>query len=215
MPKYIIINGPSRSGKDTIAKLLQQQWPIPVSIRKFAEPLRVHLQQMVGLPWTDEDFDNLKDVETSVAQYWITPRQIMIDYWGFLAYRFGEQILGTLLGQALSLEPYREDKFPVIITDCGRAREAEAFIHYLVLNHMASRDDFTVIALHREGTTFTGDSRERIDPRSLDCRFINITNVEGYPLSAVADITDILGPWVGLDRVGAFTVEHAPQEDLG
>lgn len=83
-PKLIGLTGKARSGKDTVAKIIQTSNPGTVLI-SFAEPIRNALRGMIGL--TDEHFHgSLKEVPLG----WInkSPRQLM-------------QTLGTQWGREL------------------------------------------------------------------------------------------------------------------
>ena len=152
MRKYIILNGPPKSGKDTIGQAIHAQLTFRGlnSVKeKFAAPIKDAVQAFIGL--NDElrsiYFENplMKDHESKYF-FGLTPRQVLISFseeW--VKPKFGKQAFGELLKQ-------RTEDLPqdvVVVTDCGFDEELEPF----------DKTEIAVIRLHRAGCDYRNDSR--------------------------------------------------------
>jgi hypothetical protein len=155
MPKYVILNGPPKSGKDTIGQALHAQLTfagIKVHRDKFAKPIKDAVAAFIGLEHDMRQlyFEN-PSVKDASSKYFFgkTPREVLISFSeDWVKKQFGEQAFGELL--KLRTEELGEDV--VIITDCGFNHELEPF----------DVTDLVVIRLHREGCDYSRDSRSYI-----------------------------------------------------
>lgn len=173
LPKYLFINGPPGSGKSTLAKLLCDAEP-NCWRESFAEPIRemmaaVFLPNQSIEPGPDRvDFRDgevkksslyhlaglspAQSMDECVNEPSISVREVMIDFSEkFMKPRFGQQIFGKLLHKRCIEQEMFYDHF--IIDDSGFAPEAEYIIERE--GPAACR----LIHLHRNGCSFTNDSR--------------------------------------------------------
>jgi hypothetical protein len=172
----ILLNGPPKCGKDTIGNLLTLMLP-SVELIKFAEPLRVFIKTTLGicdseLEATKDDFNPLFDM---------TIRQAMIAYSeNFLKPTFGDSMLGRIAAQKII--QLRADV--VVVTDSGFAGEARELVNEF------GPAAVILVHLHREGTSFDGDSRSHIVIPYVTHR--EVTN-NGLPVDAARRIMQLAG----------------------
>lgn len=157
--KVVFINGPKRSGKDSLGHLLQEETDLTCSIDKAAHPLYNAIQELFGLSpdeWEDM-YENAKE-KPHRALEWMSPREAMI--W------LSETVVkptfdSSFFGKSLARRILSKEDVPFhIITDAGFTDEIEVCVNMLPINQY----DVYMIRLCREGTSFEGDSRHYIDP---------------------------------------------------
>ena len=156
--KILLVNGPPRSGKDTLADAL------PMQTLKFATPLRTGVPAMFGIPQEtyDDLIENHKETPTPLLQG-MSPREAQI--WlseEVMKPKFGPFIFGQILvGTAKTVSG------PVVVSDSGFYEEAQVVVEEF------GPENVRLIRLHRDGCTFAGDSRSYIaqdDVLSIDIK---------------------------------------------
>lgn len=150
MKKIVLLNGPPRSGKDTVAEALIERFPA-ASHRKFAEPLRSGVQSIFGL--SDDQWDELylNNKETpSPLLGGLSARDAMI--WlseEAMKPKFGRDIFGKLAARQFKADPANL----IIVSDSGFAREVD------VICTEFGTQNVTLFRLIRDGCNFKNDSR--------------------------------------------------------
>lgn len=149
--KIILVNGPPRSGKDTVGSILRYHFHAKVD--KFARRLKEMAHELYGLTGLKHDaYEEMKDTPLEVF-HGKTPREVYIalseHYFKPL---HGEDIFGRLLWQDI-----QHEHGLIVVTDSGFLPEAE------VLIDGAGIDNVRLLRVHREGHDFSGDSRNYID----------------------------------------------------
>lgn len=175
LPRFVFINGPARSGKSTLAKLICDSNPSAWR-ESFAEPIREMLRavffpedsliegpdridfrdgaikkqailKLAGIPLPED---------VGIAQHYIPVRQVMIDFSEtFMKPRFGVDIFGRLLWKRCEEQSHWYSSF--IIDDSGFESEAR------FIASQVGPERCYLIRLHRKGHDFAGDSRSYID----------------------------------------------------
>lgn len=172
---YIVaFNGPSQSGKDTLADFLvdhmdAQGVDAPVFRESLSMPLRKIAYAMAG--WRGQlDGPSYEDFKRAkfIAFGGITGRQLMIDVSEkFLKPTYGVEIMAQMLidrhaGLALNNKV-------ILIRDTGFQLELEPLIRWVGVKNIR------VVQVHRNGCSFEGDSREWVFP-PLGYEFTRINN---------------------------------------
>lgn len=162
MTYFVYLNGPPKSGKDTIANLLADKYENVVHV-KFAQMLRNAVCGIFEI--NEESYEADKD-ETDVLQYFncadwasLTYRQFVIRLSEkVLKPNFGKGYLGIALAESILANAIHQPRDTVyIISDLG-------FRHELVeLRHRIDCWDEILIQLHREGLNFDNDSRNYVN----------------------------------------------------
>lgn len=143
--KALLINGPPRSGKDTLGRILSLA--LPNYRTKFALPITLFMRDAYGINMKSVDKDAPHDL-----LHGRTPREVAIRYSeGFCKPLYGNDYFGRcavdrLKGLALD--------YPLMIfTDSGFAQEADSVVKHL------GKPNVMRLHLTRPGCTFQGDSR--------------------------------------------------------
>lgn len=146
--KLLLLNGPPRSGKDTIGGLLKT-----LNHRLLLDGVGRIVKEQTHLAYgLDVPFDFFEDRKDESCEEFggATPRQAYIYYSERVAKpRYGEGYFGTLLGEQLLRSPF--DCY--VITDSGFAAEARA------LGNVLAPDRIVVAEIHRPGCDFRNDAR--------------------------------------------------------
>lgn len=157
MKRILLINGPARSGKDTLAGLLLQHQvvrPETTGVYKFATRLKEMTHAAHGFPSARADaFEQVKDDLTWGPRRGITWRQAYIKMSeAYMKPLFGQDVFGQLLREQIELAEQARDHDTALVTDSGFAPEAEVLV-----NRWPGA--IRLVRLVREGYDFTGDSR--------------------------------------------------------
>ena len=168
MTKIILLNGPPRCGKDYAGNLLTGPG---ARVAKFAHVLkeRTHAAYSIlhrGQPAPHDWFETTKD-EPCGEFLGRTPREAYI--------AFSEQFMKPLhgvdiFGRLLLAELAKHEDDLVIVTDSGFREEAEVLVKHYGAHNVRH------VRLHREGRTFSGDSRGYIDLTDLGVDPIDVDN---------------------------------------
>lgn len=168
MKKIILVNGPPRSGKDTVGDIIEeiaggQPVKFAASLKRathaFFHALRndfsVHgevLSSALSASINDAYFEQTK-AETSALLRGLTPREAYIAVSEtFLKPTFDDDVFGDILADQIE----GSDKKLFVVTDSGFQSEAEVLIRRFGL------DNVKLIRLTRTPYTFEGDSRNYI-----------------------------------------------------
>jgi len=154
MPRYILINGAPRSGKDTIAKHFINTYPKRSFFERFSRP---HKEAFAAMACADIDewFDvPLYEHDKSAIIPWlgVSYRQWQIDFSEkFMKPLYGNDIFGRMLVDRTTgfFESHH-----VIIPDCGFQIEVDCL----------KDEKCLLIRFERQGCTFENASREHVDP---------------------------------------------------
>lgn len=150
--KILLLNGPPQSGKDTIAKILTQNFDC--RHLKFSEPLKNALQSIFYIndeSVLEKDKDNLSAHlfnKMSIRQFQIKLSE------EFLKPNFGSEIFGKLFLRRINM--LSSAKFTVC-SDVGFTDELE------VLRENYSRNNIFIVYLYRKDTSFKNDNRAYLD----------------------------------------------------
>ena len=150
--KILFLNGPPRAGKDTVGNYLQMH-NLGVETAKFAGELKDAVHRAFHLDVDTDHFESRKDqpCEEFLGQ---TPRSVYIAFSErFMKPLYGPGVFGRMLVKTLKgME--QAGAWLVAITDSGFREEAEEVLKVF--------PDALLIRLHRDGTSFVGDSRSYI-----------------------------------------------------
>lgn len=157
MPKFLLLNGPPKSGKDAIVQQLREY--ITFHHLKFAMPMKAAIAAMFDIPMGQ--LENFKDVpshllqhrDTTLKERRDTMRELLIAFSeDFLKPKYGDDFLGRVFWQHAKQSACNL----IIATDIGFEAETERVISN------AGAHNCRLIRLHRDGTSFDGDSRSYI-----------------------------------------------------
>ena len=149
----VLVNGPPRSGKDTVANLLANHGYQPL---KFAGSLKAGLAGLLGLSIEEylEYFETDAKAENGGPFEDLTPRQALIDLSEeYMKPRFGQDIFGKVAANVAF-----EVEGDVVFSDCGFDAEVIPVVHFF------GAENCRVIRLAREGCNWDGDSRTYLNP---------------------------------------------------
>ena len=158
MTYFVYLNGPPKSGKDTIANLLAERYENGVQF-KFAQMLREAVGAYFGID--EAEYDRQKDNKIAL-------RFDSMKVWPGMSYRqfvmrlsekvlkpnFGKGYLGVAFAERILQIPKADDIDQVyIVTELGFSDELYEF------RCRVSVTDSLLIQLHRDGLNFNNDSR--------------------------------------------------------
>ncbi len=182
--KVVFVNGPPRSGKDTVGDILCKHGSGRRLIQKFAMEVkeRAHaafrIVDATGRAVPHDYFENQKEVPLDCF-LGLSPRQAYIEFSErFYKPLFGERIFGTLLARRLELtllaaskqKGFRHAPDAFTITDSGFAEEAIPIVR------MFDAENCTLVRVRRNSCDFDSDSRSYIDLSSLGVKTVNVEN---------------------------------------
>lgn len=167
--KIILINGPPRSGKDTVGQILRLHFHATVD--KFARVLKDKAHELYGMSNLSHDAYEEKKEDQLPVFLGKTPREVYIalseTYFKPL---HGIDIFGKLLWQDIR----RVDGI-IAITDSGFEPEAR----YLI--DQVGPENVRLIRVYRDGCDFSNDSRSYINlgPDVLTFDLVNDGTLQG------------------------------------
>ena len=153
--KIVLLNAPSRSGKDFAAKYLTKNVP-SCRLDKFARILKEKTHALYGFHWRPWDYyEDCKD-EPNDDFFGLTPRKAYISVSEmYFKVQHGNKVFGKFLAD--DLEKFNESI--IAVSDSGFVEEAEVLIDRYGHNNVM------LIRIHRDGYTFArvNDSRSYIE----------------------------------------------------
>jgi hypothetical protein len=190
-PQYFIgFNGPPGAGKDTLANgLANNPWIAQhflVHQVKFAATLKAAVHTLFGVEATEAE----KDQPSPYGPTW---RQLYIGMSEAYAKKVtdNESIFGHILVERMKLGLASSQKPTLwLASDCGFEPE-----QYPVITHLGS-DQVKYIQVHRDGCSFSGDSRGWINPGP---QMLEYWNIMGSALDAQTDfnfhVLQLINDW--------------------
>lgn len=161
-PRILLVNGPPRSGKDSVGKILKQNFEHVFS-SSFAAALKLHTHRLYGaVDAPVYAFEEVKDQPHRLFRG-LTPRQAYIAVSETLFKPLhGHDIWGRVLLEGLQWADVENEKKGIkdplyVITDSGFAPEAAVVIEQY------GKDAVELVRLHRAGCDFKKDSRNYIE----------------------------------------------------
>lgn len=153
MKKILLLNGPPRSGKDTMAEWFAKSgW----THMKFSKVLKERTHELYGLKGRPYDYyEDVKD-DPHPDFYGISPRDAYINTSELLMKPVhGENIWARMLADQIQ----KEAQEYVVISDLGFQVEWETFIETFGYEKLG------LTLLYRDGCSFENDSRDYVLPR--------------------------------------------------
>lgn len=188
MRKMIMLNGPPRCGKDTIAEALDEYLNVvrgdeyQVIHEKFSAPLKAGVRAIYGV---GADIEATKD-EADDRLLGATYRGAQISLFHHLSRVHGN----TVLGQLFAARTVRRDGV-FIVSDTGRFDE----VFPAIKNFDA--DSCVVFRIHRDGTSFANDIRQYVTNTDIiGIKSFDVDNngsVEAVVLTIIDVLTDLWG----------------------
>lgn len=178
MPKIVILNGPPRSGKDSIANNLKGFLAI-----KFAGVLKKMTHAFYGMSDIPSDnFEEVKDLP-SKAFYGLTPREAYIA----VSEQYIKPVHGlSFFGYRLVERIKRTGHSHYVISDSGFYEETIPLIKEFGINNIY------LFHLTRPGFGFDNDSRIYLDPLELGLKvmpeLVNDSTMEDFIIKSTAMI---------------------------
>ena len=178
MPKIVILNGPPRSGKDTIADNLREFYTL-----KFAGTLKQMTHALYGMPDIPSDFfEEVKDIPNK-AFYDLTPRQAYIN----VSEQYIKPVHGlSFFGDRLVEKIRVMGLSHYVISDGGFYEEVIPLVKEF------GADNTYLFHIKRPGFDFSEDSRTYLDPYKLGLKVMpelsNDSNIEEFIITSTATI---------------------------
>lgn len=176
--KLIFLNGPPRSGKDTVASTLKYHYRNRIQLMKFASPIYGAIERLFGFePAVWDSLYNTHKEKPTERLMGRSPRELMI--WlseEIIKPEFGTNFFGNVAARSiLDMDEEDRESSIFVFSDSGFKDEINSCLD--ILN--PSRDNAYLINLLREGCSFNGDSRSYItgaDVGISDSRYFIVEN---------------------------------------
>ena len=165
--KFVLINGPSRVGKDTLAEFLESS--LGMVHKKLSRPLKIAVEGMFLI--SGQALEAYKDMPSAVL-LGLSGREWQIRLYNTLSDVGGKSVLADLfISDVIRDHWWSYDKF--VVSDLGRVEELIAFIETFGVDNILVVRVFSPITA---GHFVSKDSREYI-PEGLDgLNVIDISN---------------------------------------
>lgn len=154
----IAFNGPPRSGKDTLAQFVLEALQVEGHsgwIRSLSMPMRRRAFATLGLDYTDDYYEAIKD--EIIPLLGVTLRQFMIDD----SQQFMKPIYGQAIWSKILMAEFNEKALAapgiLLIPDLGFLAEAGH------LSDAVGPNNFYLVRTAREGCDFSRDSRNYVN----------------------------------------------------
>jgi hypothetical protein len=172
MKQIIILNGPPRCGKDTLAKYLCKKYPFFYHY-KFANELKVIAHRLYNTPEQAPDaYEKFKDRPMTEFLN-LTPRQAYINLSeDYIKKHHGKEFFGLQLIASIKKVPDNNENV-FVISDGGFAEEL------LPLVENFKPQMLTILHIHRQGCNFDNDSRHYISEDrfgKFGIKFLSVDN---------------------------------------
>lgn len=171
---YVIgLNGPPRSGKDTVGEMIADVTDlhgstIPVFRMNLAAPMRAAMMALIGLdPSNQQVYEASKDVQLDYFDN-MTLRGLMIDFSeSYMKPKFGSNIWSRLVAAAF----HSRSPGILVLQDVGFQLEADFWQDW------ATSGMFVTVQIHRPGCDFSNDSREWVTS-SQEYKLVNDSDLD-------------------------------------
>lgn len=179
--RIILFNGPPRSGKDTATRLAMEILNQPAFVvgnlvytrrsyhYRFAQPLKDAIHALFGVGHIHtESYDSVKDTPSGVffgmsareAYIWLSEEVVKK--------RFGKDFFAKVAVTRIK----QFDDALIVISDCGFQEEVDVLIKEF------GTENVYVVRIHRNGTSFEGDSRNYVSHPKSDILVRNNGSIE-------------------------------------
>ena len=156
MKKIIVINGPPRSGKDTICQHLLEKTECSEEI-KFTKPVKEITHANAGLCVLHDYFETVKDTPNEIFSG-KTPREAYIETSENLREKHGQTHIAELFAEEI-----RKSNAEIILnSDIGFDFELNLLIEEF------GNDSILLIKLERDGKSFQNDCRNYLSDTTVD-----------------------------------------------
>lgn len=200
----ILLNGPPKCGKDTVAKMIKEstRGKVTTSIRKFTKLMDEISKLVLNLNTSEyHEWRELKKDEQLMQFKNTTMRKFLIGMSeDFLKPHLGVGIMGYhaaigVIEEVLKHTRHSDNDLVFVFSDSGFQEEYELFKKTLSLAELSNVQFTTkVVQIHRQGCDFTNDSREWIEDEDGHEVILNNGSLEDLML-----LTDLLIRYVGLE----------------
>lgn len=177
MKQIIILNGPPRSGKDTLAEHLRKTAPSVIH-GKFADELKTITHRFYDVPNQEPNaYEDVKDIPTEDFLGY-SPRQAYINISQYFIKIFhSEDFFGMKLAETIKNyeKCFGEDYGVVyVISDGGFAEECKPLIETF------GADKISIIQIHRDGCNFKNDSRSYFQLENVKTTLLKNDKIDHY-----------------------------------
>ncbi len=181
--KYLLINGPARSGKDTLAQILATRRP-NIVITKFAAHLKDATHAAYGILGVPHDhYESAKELPSDDF-FGLTPRQAYIKFSEtYMKVHHGKDVFAKLFVRYYKKLLLQPEPLNFLISDSGFIDETLAFAS------IVGPQNVQLVRIHREGYDFSGDSREYVYPDTYGVLSFDVTNETGN-INAVVEAVE-------------------------
>ena len=197
MKTIYVLNGPARSGKDTIANLLSQQG---AEHYKFSRVLKDMTHRHYGLDARFDTYEKTKD-EPHNDFGGLSPREAYIERGDAIRERFGPEVFGNHTALAIKNSKANE----IVISDLASYDELKPVTHI-------ENAKVVIVRLHRDGKDFTGDCRSYVKNTGLiEMDIKNNGSIKQLQnnISAMRNKVD------NSNTISPLTIKKDPQRNLG
>lgn len=150
MPKVILFNGPSRSGKDYATKVimdvLAEENPAHI---KLSAPLKLFVSDILGKPHDELEINK----DAIIPEKGVSYRDLQIAVFNAIATVLGDGWLGQILVTRIK----QRDASTIVVSDAGRNSDI------LPLLRAFGAGNILVLQIVRKGVNFDYDIRNYID----------------------------------------------------
>lgn len=182
MTKVVLLNGPPRSGKDTVAQMMTEYWlrsSDSFRLRKYKFAGLLHdFWQKIFYAFADDyeqyqSYVDGSDKSNVLASVGIAYRTGMISLSeDFVKPMLGKDFFGLYTAKQIAKDAEEENvPFVAIISDSGFAEEAVALIEEF------GAENILLVHLFRDGSNFSGDSRSYINLDTFGVTTIELDNI--------------------------------------
>lgn len=162
MRRTIILNGPPRSGKDTIAKMIANTYKYEHCEFKKALFIETVKQFDVTMDWFMDGYDDNKEEPAVELQGYSKRNALIYTSENIIKKKYGNDYFGLKAAEQI------QDKTKVVFSDGGFDSEI-----YPVL---ALDPELFLIKIYRDGYTYDNDSRNYITPGIVKNEFVIFNN---------------------------------------
>lgn len=162
MSKLLILNGPPSAGKDTLADILAAAYGYrKLEFKSALIDIACRIAQLSRADW---DYLYKNKERPSPALYFHGQKQSPRRFLQIISEEIVKPVFGKrAFGNAVLQQTYGNDSDRIVFSDSGFIEELMALAACDRANH-----DITVIRLHREGTSYEGDTRRYLTKEELD-----------------------------------------------
>lgn len=154
--KIIILNGPPRSGKDTVVLTLRDMGYEFAHV-KFAQPIRDAMCGLLGI--RDEEIEEYKEKDPNFRKAMIDiSEKVAKKYYG--KFFFAERAANIVKGSCRGMN--------VVVSDGGFGYEVGHFVSTVRTYIHKPAPGIKIWQCHRPGCTFENDSREWVRLKGVD-----------------------------------------------